>query len=99
VHIDAPENVEVYLDGNYVGISPCSFKKTSGSHVITLRKSGYETRSYTVQVDEEEKDVSYSFVDLTQLFIDRMILSGRGRNAVNMRKNLDKRDKNRYIYV
>jgi hypothetical protein len=28
-----------------------------------------------------------------------MILSGRGRNAVNMRKNLDKRDKNRYIYV
>ena len=65
VHIDAPENVEVYLDGNYVGISPCSFKKTSGSHVITLRKSGYETRSYTVQVDTEEKDVSYSFVDLT----------------------------------
>lgn len=64
VHIDAPENVEVYLDGNYVGISPCSFKKTSGSHVITLRKSGYETRSYTVQVDEEQKDVSYSFVDL-----------------------------------
>lgn len=65
VHIDAPENVEVYLDGNYVGISPCSFKKTSGSHVITLRKNGYETRSYTVQVDEEQKDVSYSFVDLT----------------------------------
>ena len=64
VHVDAPEEVEVYLDGNYVGISPCSFKKTSGSHVITLRKTGYETRSYTVQVDEEEKDVSYSFVDL-----------------------------------
>ena len=33
--------------------------------MITLRKSDYETRSYTVQVDEEEKDVSYSFVDLT----------------------------------
>ena len=65
VHIDAPENVEEDLDGNYVGISPCSFKKTSGSHVITLRKSGYETRSYTVQVDDEQKDVSYSFVDLT----------------------------------
>lgn len=65
VHIDAPEKVEVYLDGNYVGISPCSFKKTSGSHVITLRKSGYETRSYTVVIDEEQKDVSYSFVDLT----------------------------------
>jgi hypothetical protein len=64
VYIDAPEGAEVYLDGNYVGISPCSFKKSSGSHVITLRKSGYETRSYTVQVDDEEKDTSYSFTDL-----------------------------------
>ncbi len=64
VYVDAPENVEVYLDGNYVGISPCSFRKTAGTHVITLRKSGYETRSYTVQVDEENKDITYSFVDL-----------------------------------
>lgn len=64
VYVDAPEGVEVYLDGNYVGISPCSFKKAPGSHVITLRKTGYETRSYTVQVDDEDKDISYSFVDL-----------------------------------
>ncbi len=66
VYIDAPELVEVYLDGNYVGISPCSFRKVPGSHEITLRKSGYETRSYTVQVDNEEKDTSYSFVDLEE---------------------------------
>ena len=64
VYIDAPEDVEVYLDGSYVGVSPCSFKKSSGSHVITLRKSGYATKSYTVQVDDEEKDTSYSFADL-----------------------------------
>lgn len=64
VHIDAPEGAEVYLDGNYVGISPCSFKKTAGSHVVTLRKSGYVTRSYTVQIDSEEKDISYSFAEL-----------------------------------
>lgn len=64
VYVDAPEGVEVYLNGNYVGISPCSFRKTAGTHVITLRKSGCETRSYTVQVDSEEKDLSYSFADL-----------------------------------
>lgn len=64
VYVDAPKDVEVYLDGNYVGISPCSFRKSAGSHVITLRKDGYETRSYTVQIDDEEKDFSYSFVDL-----------------------------------
>lgn len=64
VYIETPENVEVYLDGNYIGISPCSFKKSSGSHTITLRKTGYVTRSYTVSIDEEEKDISYSFADL-----------------------------------
>lgn len=66
VHVDAPEGAEVYLDGNYVGISPCSFKKNAGSHVITLRKTGYETRSYTVQIDSEDKDISYSFADLVE---------------------------------
>lgn len=66
VYIDAPEKVEVYLDGNYVGISPCSFRKSTGTHVITLRKTGYETRSYTVQIDDEDKDFSYSFADLVE---------------------------------
>lgn len=66
VYVDAPEGAEVYLDGNYVGISPCSFKKNAGSHVLTLRKTGYETRSYTVQIDDEDKDISYSFADLVQ---------------------------------
>ncbi len=66
VYVDAPEAVEVYLDGNYVGISPCSFRKSAGTHVITLRKTGCETRSYTVQIDDEDKDFSYSFADLVQ---------------------------------
>ena len=64
VHIDAPEGAEVYLDGNYIGIAPVSFKKEAGTHIITLRRTGYETRSYTVVVDSEEKDISYSFADL-----------------------------------
>lgn len=66
VYIDAPEGVEVYLDGNYVGISPCSFRKTAGKHVITLRKKGGGTRSYTVQIDDRERDVSYSFADVVE---------------------------------
>lgn len=64
VHIDAPENVEVYIDGSYVGVSPCSFKKAEGSHIITLSKEGYITRSYTVYVDSDDRDVSFSFVEL-----------------------------------
>ncbi len=64
VYVDAPEGAEVYLDGNYIGISPTSFKKEEGPHVITLRRTGYETRSYTVQVDGEDKDITYSFAEL-----------------------------------
>ena len=30
-------------------------------------KSGYLTRIYTIDVDKEEKDVSYSFSDLTPI--------------------------------
>lgn len=64
VHIDSPENTEIYIDGNYIGISPVSFDKKAGNYIVTLRKDGYQTRSYTLQVDSEEKDVNYSFADL-----------------------------------
>lgn len=64
VYIDSPEGAEVYLDGSYVGIAPVNFKKTEGTHVIILRKNGFETRSYTIQIDNENKDISYSFAEL-----------------------------------
>lgn len=67
VYIDSPTGVEVYLDGNYIGIAPVSFSKKAGSYVVTLRKTGYQTRSYTLQVDSEEKDVNYSFSELVLL--------------------------------
>lgn len=67
VTIDAPVGVEVYLDGNYVGITPCSFKKAPGSHTLTLRNTGYVAKSYTIQIDEELKNVSYSFLDLVKI--------------------------------
>lgn len=64
VYVDAPVGVEVFLDGNYVGITPCSFQKVAGAHAIMLRKTGCQSKSYTVQISEEEKDVSYSFAEL-----------------------------------
>lgn len=67
VHIDSPEGVEVYVDGNYVGIAPVSMTKEVGNYVITLRKTGYQTRSYTVQIDDEDSDVNYSFAELMKL--------------------------------
>ena len=66
VFVSNPSDVEVYLDGNYIGMSPLSFAKKSGSHTITLRKSGYETRTYTVLIENAPDDVYYSFDSLAQ---------------------------------
>lgn len=66
VYIDAPEDVEAYLNGSYIGMTPVSFPKNAGSYVVTLRKNGYQTRSYTLQIDSEKKDVNYSFTELLE---------------------------------
>ncbi|MBR5420067.1 MAG: PEGA domain-containing protein [Lachnospiraceae bacterium] len=64
VEILSPEGVEVYKDGTYLGISPLSFKKTPGTATITLRKEGYHTRSYTILMEDDGADSSYSFPEL-----------------------------------
>lgn len=66
VYIDTPKSVEVYLDSNYMGLSPVSFNKTVGSHTITLRKSGYKTKSYTIYLYNDGEDITYSFTDLEE---------------------------------
>lgn len=64
LYIDAPEGAEVYYDGAYKGIAPCNFKKSSGTHVITLREDGYETRTYTITLDDSTDNETYSFNEL-----------------------------------
>lgn len=64
VHIEGPEGAEVYFDNQYMGIAPVDIAKTAGTHVITLRQTDYEPRSYSIQLDSEKNDVSYSFSSL-----------------------------------
>ncbi len=64
VYIDSPKGVEVYLDSVYMGVSPVRFKKEAGRHTITLRKSGYKTKSYTIYLYNDKEDITYSFTDL-----------------------------------
>lgn len=67
VYIDSPKGVEVYLDGNYVGIAPVRFTKTAGRHEITLKKSGYKTKTYTIYLENTKKDETYSFSALEKV--------------------------------
>lgn len=67
MYVDGPSGAEVYVDGSYVGIAPVSFNKPSGSVVITLRQTGFQTRSYTIQLEDNDKDVNYSFSELIEI--------------------------------
>lgn len=64
VYIDGPVGVEVYFDGSYVGIAPTNFAKVAGQHAVTLRKEGYQTRSYSLMLDSEDESVTFSFSEL-----------------------------------
>jgi len=65
LYVEGPEGVEVYLDGTYIGIAPCNTLKVTGTHTITLSKTGYETKSYTINVGNDNKDLTMSFSELS----------------------------------
>lgn len=64
ITIEAPEGAEVYEDNLYKGYAPVTYTKTAGTHVITLRKTGYVTRSYSIEVQDDDENVRYSFPEL-----------------------------------
>ena len=64
VYVDAPKGASLYVDNNYIGEVPTSFDKVSGRHTITLTRSGYESKSYTIKVDTTLHDKTYSFPEL-----------------------------------
>ena len=64
ITVSAPSGAEVYLNGAYKGVAPVSFTKVIGTYTITLRQEGYETKSYTVEVVDDDQDETLSFPDL-----------------------------------
>ena len=66
ITVSAPEGAEVYLDNVYKGLAPCSFTKVIGSQTITLRKEGYITRSYSVDILDDGDDIKLSFAELAE---------------------------------
>lgn len=82
ITIDVPQDVEVYQDNLYKGIAPVTYDKTAGTHTITLRKIGYITKSYEIQVPDDNADVTYSFPAL----LEEGTVSGNDINS-NLTKN------------
>jgi hypothetical protein len=66
IYVQKPSGASVYLDGDYMGMAPCSFDKVTGSHVLTFIKDGYKTTSYTVEVSNDGKDAYFTFPNLSK---------------------------------
>ena len=66
ITVSAPDGAEVYLDNVYKGLAPCTFTKVIGSQTITLSKPGYQTKSYSVDVRDDNKNVKLGFSELAE---------------------------------
>lgn len=64
IYIQNPSGASVYLNGEFKGISPGSFQKVIGSHVITFIKKGYKTKSYTIDISDDGLDTYISLPEL-----------------------------------
>ncbi len=67
LHVDTPEECELYIDGSYVGIIPAITPIDPGEHVITIRKEGFYLKNHRVIVDDSGKDIYYAFPELVPM--------------------------------
>ncbi|BCN28780.1 PEGA domain-containing protein [Anaeromicropila herbilytica] len=65
VTVQGPSGAEVYIDGTLKGTAPVTFIKTIGTHTITIRKTGYSNKSYTVVILDDSENVLFNFPELT----------------------------------
>lgn len=64
ISIRSPIGAQVYVNGTYKGEVPVSFEKQIGTLSILLSQSGYQSKSYTVEVKDDNKDAVYQFSDM-----------------------------------
>lgn len=66
ITVEGPEGAGVYLDNVYQGTAPCTFTKIIGTQTITLSQSGHVSKSYTVNILDNNKDIKLSFSELEE---------------------------------
>ncbi len=66
ITVSAPKGAEVYLNNVYKGLAPCTFTKIIGAQTLTLSQSGYITKSYSVDILDDDEDVTLSFSELVE---------------------------------
>lgn len=86
IKVLGPKGAAVYLDNVYQGVAPCEFTKIIGSQTITLSKNGYISKSYSVNVLDNGKNIKFDFPELIEGSADN-------KNDKTDSKTNDKTDK------
>lgn len=68
ITVKGPVGAGVYVDGDYVGLAPITFPKVVGTHTITLYKTGYLIKSYTITAADNGENDEHTFPELTSVF-------------------------------
>ena len=66
LYIQSPVGTSLYIDGSYIGTVPCTYQKIIGFHVLTFIKEGYQTKSYSVDILDNDEDVYFNYPELTK---------------------------------
>lgn len=64
--IDSPVGAGVYIDNAYVGTAPVTVNKDAGEYVITFKRTGYQTKSYIVDVESSDGEQTLSFPEMSE---------------------------------
>lgn len=67
LHVDSPEGVDIYINGNFSGKIPISIPIDPGNYTVTLRKDGYYSKMHPARVEDDGKDAYWTFEPLKKM--------------------------------
>ncbi|MDO4765644.1 MAG: PEGA domain-containing protein [Eubacteriales bacterium] len=67
LEVQTPIGAELYVDGARIGTIPARTAISPGEHNITIRKEGYYSKTQTILVESNGKNVNYAFPDLIRI--------------------------------
>lgn len=78
----SPANANVYIDGNFVGKTPCTYKNDGNNHNLEISHDGYYnvkeyvnfSKNLTYNLYKEDEIVIYSFPPRANVYIDGKLI-------------------------
>lgn len=64
ITIESPVGATLYMDGEQIGTVPISVEKEIGTHVVVFSQSGYATKSYSIEVLDDNQNAVFNFPDM-----------------------------------